>query len=82
MQDKEYMQSILDTTKGMCDLMMHGAIESSTVNVHETFVKALCETISIQNEIYSRMSQKGWYPEKNAEAQQINALRQKYSQQA
>ena len=82
MNDKEYMQNILDTTKGVCDLMMHGAIESSTANVHETFVKALCEAIGMQNEIYAKMSEKGWYPAQTAEAQKIDAVKQKFSQQA
>ena len=82
MNDKEYMQSILDTTKGMCDLMMHGAIESSTQEIHEAFVSAFNETLCIQNEIYAKMKEKGWYPTEQAEGQKIDALKQKFSQQA
>ena len=34
MNDKEIMEGILLTTKGVCDLYMHGSIESATPNVH------------------------------------------------
>ena len=37
MDDKCIMENLLLTTKGVCDLYMHGTIESSTQNVHQTF---------------------------------------------
>lgn len=37
MNDRDIMENLLLTTKGVCDLFMHGAIESSTDNVHQTF---------------------------------------------
>lgn len=82
MNDKEYMQTVLDTTKGLCDLMLHGAIESSTADVHEAFTRALNETLSIQNEVYSKMSSKGWYPSTQTEPQKISAVKEKFSGQA
>lgn len=30
MNDRDIMENLLLTTKGVCDLFMHGAIESST----------------------------------------------------
>ena len=35
--DKEIMENLLNTVKGVCDLYMHGTIESSTQNVHAAF---------------------------------------------
>ena len=37
MDDKNLMENILLLEKGVCDLFLHGTIESSTQNVHDTF---------------------------------------------
>ena len=79
MEDKLIMDNILSTTKGACDLMMHGAIESSTPDVHSAFTQAFNETLSMQNEIYAKMSQKGWYPMQKVEQEKIDAAKQKFS---
>ena len=80
MNDKEIMTNILNSVKGECDLLMHGAIESSTDNVHETFTRAFNDTLCMQNSIYAKMAEKGWYPAAKAEQQKIDAARQKFSQ--
>jgi spore coat protein CotF len=79
MNDKEIMENLLLNLKGECDLMMHGALESSTAGVHTAFTQATNETLAMQNEVYAKMAQKGWYPTQNADAQQISAVKQKYS---
>ena len=79
MDDKIMMATVLGNVKGMCDLMMHGTIESATPAVHGAFKNALDEMLCIQNRIYSEMSAKGWYPTEQAQAQQIAATKQKYS---
>ena len=79
MDDRQIMGNLLLNVKGECDLMMHGAIESSTVSVHTAFAQALDEGIKMQNDIYSKMSQKGWYPQTNVEPQKIDSLKQKFS---
>ncbi len=80
MQDKEIMENLLLNLKGECDLMMHGAIESSTGNVHSAFTETLSETLSLQNQVYAMMAKKGWYPAQNAQQTQIDSVKQKYSQ--
>ena len=79
MNDQMIMQDILMTTKGVCDLYMHGTIESSTKNVQQTFDDALSDSLCMQGDIYQKMSQKGWYASQTADQQQINQVRQKYS---
>ena len=37
MNDEKIMENLLLTTKGACDLYLHGTIESSTQNVHAAF---------------------------------------------
>ncbi len=81
MEDKVIMDNILSATKGVCDLFMHGAIESSTANVHSTFKTSLDDCLEMQNEIYTKMSAKGWYPTQQAEQQKVDAAKQKFSAQ-
>lgn len=80
MDDRTIMDNILSVTKGACDLMMHGAVESNTPNVHGQFTRAFNETLAMQSEIYAKMSSKGWYPSTQAEAAKIQAARQKFAQ--
>ncbi len=79
MNEKEIMENLLLNLKGECDLMMHGAIESSTPNVHAAFTQAFNDVLSLQNQVYAKMAQKGWYPSSQAEQQQISAVKQKFS---
>ena len=80
MDDKNIMENLLLTEKGVCDLFLHGTIESATANVHQTFSTALNDSLAIQDELYKAMSQKGWYPTEKAQEQQIQKVKQKYSQ--
>lgn len=79
MQDKEILENELSLIKGVCDLYMHGTIESSTKEVHDTFKCALNETLDIQNRIYNLMKDKGWYETCNANITEVNKLKSKYS---
>ena len=81
MDDKNLMEAILLLEKGVCDLYMHGTIESSTGNVHQAFSKALYESLSMQDSLYSEMSAKGWYPTEQAEQQKIQSVKQKFQAQ-
>ncbi|MDD6089431.1 MAG: spore coat protein [Candidatus Limivicinus sp.] len=79
MNDRDIMEGILLTTKGVCDLYMHGSIESATPNVHQVFNTALNDALSMQNCIYNQMAQQGWYPSEQAQPQQIKQIKQKYA---
>lgn len=78
MEDRELMESELLTIKGACDLYMHGAIESTTTEVHNAFKDALEETLNIQNKLYNLMSERGWYQTETAEQNKIDTTKQKY----
>lgn len=79
MDDKCIMENLLLTEKGACDLYMHGAIESSTTNVHQTFKKALDDSICMQDSIYKEMSAKGWYQMEQAEAQKLQKVKNQFA---
>ncbi len=79
MNDQMIMENILLTTKGACDLYMHGTIESATQNVQQAFDSALSDSLCMQGDIYQKMAAKGWYPSQQADQQQIDQVRQKYA---
>ena len=79
MNDQSIMENLLLTTKGVCDLYLHGAIESATQNVNAAFDQALNESLCMHDELYQKMAAKGWYPTQQAQQQQIDQVRQKYA---
>ncbi len=79
MEDKDLMENELLVIKGVCDLYMHGTLESTTAEVHKAFKDALNESLDIQNKIYNLMAEKGWYKTENAEQTKIDTVKQKFS---
>lgn len=79
MDDKVILENILTNVKGNCNLMMNGAIESATPNVHCAFTSSLNDALAIQNEIYTKMAQKGWYQVQPEDQQKIDQVKQKFS---
>lgn len=80
-QDKNLMENLLLLEKGVCDLFLHGTIESSTNNVHQTFCTALNSALQMQDTIYDKMAAKGWYPTEQVEQSKISSVKQKFSTQ-
>lgn len=78
MEDKDLMEKELLVVKGVCDLYLHGTIESSTTEVHTAFKNALNETLDIQNKIYNLMAERGWYKMDTADQNKITAAKQKF----
>lgn len=79
MDDKTIMENLLLTTKGVCDLYLHGTIESATANVNGAFKTALQDSLCLQDQLYQKMSAKGWYPAEQAEQQKIQNVKQKFA---
>ena len=79
MEDRDLMEKELLVIKGVCDLYLHGSLESTTAEVHAAFQDALETSIDIQNKIYNLMAEKGWYKTETAEQQKIDQAKQKYS---
>ncbi len=79
MQDKDLMEKELLIIKGVCDLYLHGSIESTTAEVHTTFKDALNESLDIQNKIYNLMAEKGWYKTENVDQTKIDTVKQKFA---
>ena len=79
MEDRDLMEKELLIIKGVCDLYLHGTIESTTAEVHSAFKDALNESLNIQNKLYNLMAEKGWYKTEIADQQKIDATKQKYA---
>ena len=78
MEDKDLMEKELLIIKGVCDLYLHGTIESTTAEVHSAFKEALNESLDIQNKIYNLMVERGWYKTENADQNKITSTKQKF----
>lgn len=78
MEDKDLMEKELLIIKGVCDLYLHGTIESSTAEVHCAFKEALNKSLDIQNKIYNLMAEKGWYKTETVEQTKIDTVKQKF----
>ena len=61
MEDKNYMETLLNASKGMCEVLLHGTIEASTNSVNSTMKDSLFDTLYMHKEIYTKMEAKGWY---------------------
>ncbi len=81
MEDKDLMENELLIIKGVCDLYLHGAIESSTAEVHTAFKDALNVSLDIQNKLYNLMAEKGWYKTETVEQNKVDTAKQKYMAQ-
>ena len=77
MDDRELMEKELLVIKGVCDLYLHGTIESTTAEVHTAFKDALNTSLDIQNKIYNLMAEKGWYTTELADQSKIQQEKQK-----
>lgn len=81
MDDQSLMENMLLLEKGVCDLYMHGTIESSSANVHQAFNGALSESLCMQDTIYQQMAGKGWYAPEQAEQTKVDTVKQKFMAQ-
>ena len=79
MNDKEIMEGILLTAKGVCDLYMHGSIESATPKVQDAFNCALNDALGMQSGVYSAMADHGWYPADVAQPLNLKPVRSQWS---
>ena len=79
MDDKCIMEGLLLDAKGVCDLYMHGAIESGTANVRQTFTAAFDDALAMGDVLYHQMASKGWYHIEAVPPQKLQETRNKFS---
>lgn len=79
MDDRSIIENLLMTTKGVCDLYLHGTMEASTANVRQVFDTALNDSLCMQDKLHQKMSAKGWYSTETAETMKIQKVKNQYS---
>lgn len=79
MEDRDLIEKELLVIKGVCDLYLHGTIESSTAEVHCAFKDALNTSLDIQNKLYNLMNEKGWYKTECVDQQKLDKVKQQQS---
>ena len=77
--DRNVMENLLLLEKSACDLYMHGAIEASDEQVFNSFSSALNQSLQLQNQIYTKMKEKGWYAPEMAGQDKVQQLKHKFS---
>lgn len=78
MQDQIIMDTTLSLTKNMCDLLMHGSIESQEGKINKTFKDALDKFLELQKSIYTEMQNAGLYKVEQVNASSIKKTMNKY----
>jgi hypothetical protein len=69
---------MLMTTKGACDLYIARRDRILVSQRASGFQHALSSGITLQDNVYKQMSQKGWYSTTQADQQQVSQVRQKF----
>ncbi len=84
MNDRDYMNAILETEKNMSDNLSIALNEASNNTLYEELFNIFTETKNAARELYNMMFKKGWYSLEKAEDNKItekcNELSQKLSQ--
>jgi len=73
------LEGILWDLKTLGDLFLHGSIESGTKNIHKTFRDALDEVLTLQNDLYTLMSDEGMYTVENVTETKISKVQNKFN---
>ena len=71
MNDKLIMENILLLLKGTCEVYVHGTEEASNKKVHEVLKETLKEILKMQYEVYTKMTECGWYQINNIKSSEI-----------
>lgn len=71
MNDKLLMEEMLLLLKSTTEVFVHGSLESSTKAVHNVLKNSLDEIIKLQNNLYLKMTEYGWYTIENIEPKKI-----------
>lgn len=79
MDNKTMLEGILWDLKTLGDLFLHGSMESGTKNVHKSFRDALDDVLTLQNDLYTLMSEEGMYTVENVAESKITKVQNKFN---
>ena len=79
MEEKVILNTMLNLSKNMCDLLLHGTIEANDDVIIKRFNNTLNDYLSIQASIFRLMEEKGYYNLKEVDSKEIKSTREKYA---
>ena len=71
MKDKIILENVLLVLKGTLEVYIHGSEEAVHTKVYNTLKDCLNEVLKLQAEVYSKMTECGWYKVKNVKNEEI-----------
>jgi len=77
MSDQLLLENMLLILKSNMEVYVHGTLESSNKNTRNALEFGLQTTLKLQEDLYNKMTECGWYQVKNVEAKTINQTYQK-----
>lgn len=80
MDEKELMHDLLASEKQVISAYSTGITESSCTNLRNTLVSNFKNAQDVEYKIFDTMRQKGWYPTKDAEAADVQQLKDESNQ--
>nr|MBP3258800.1 spore coat protein [Bacilli bacterium] len=80
MNNKLLYETMLLILKSNMEVYTHGTLESSNKEVRKTMQKGLETTLKLQEELYSKMEEHGWYQVPNIDTKKIKASLKKMCQ--
>ncbi|KMT21102.1 spore coat protein [Clostridium cylindrosporum] len=80
MQDKERLNDMLNSEKLTISAYSTGITESSCTNLRDTLVQNFESAQRVQYEIFNAMSKRGWYEVKDAQASDVQQVKDNANQ--
>lgn len=81
MQDKDLYENVLNGTKLLSGLLMHGSLESSDQEINKTFINASTNILEAQHSIYKKMEEQDWYKMEYVKETAISKVLTKHNQE-
>jgi len=80
MNDRLLLENMLLLLKSTVEVYVHGSLESSNKLVHNALKSNLDTIIKLQDALYNKMTECGWYVIQNIEAKEIKKTLKKLNQ--
>lgn len=81
MSDKLLYETMLLILKSNMEVYTHGTLESSNPSVREAIKYGLTTTLKLQEDLYNKMTECGWYKVQNIDSKTIKQTYKKLKQQ-
>lgn len=74
MEERFYFENLLNMSKSLTSVLYNATVEASTPDVRNTYNTLLFNALEVQNAVYKKMEEKGWYNSKPAPASKVKEV--------